>query len=208
MGMQLTEKQQRALQFIQSEITDRGRPPTLREIGSQIGVSSTNGVRYVLDALVRKGYLERSPMLSRGIELTDRSGKAAPKSEVREVPIIGRIAAGLPVTATENIEGRLSVDKSFAPADDTFALRVRGESMIDAGIREGDVIFARPQRTADAGDIVVALIGEEATVKYYKPVAGRILLEPANSRFKPIIVEQGTPGFHILGKVVGLMRKF
>lgn len=206
MGMQLTEKQQRALDFIRAEISDRGRPPTLREIGSQIGVTSTNGVRYVLDALVRKGFLERSPMLSRGIELTERSAK--PKLEVREVPILGRIAAGIPITATENHEGRVTVDKSIAPTDDTFALRVRGESMVDAGIREGDVIFARPQRTADSGDIVVAMIGEEATVKFYRPIGGRILLEPANSRFKPIIVESGTPGFQILGKVVGLMRKF
>ncbi len=206
MGMQLTEKQQRALDFIRAEIDDRGRPPTLREIGSQIGVTSTNGVRYVLDALVRKGYLERSPMLSRGIELTERSAK--PKPDVREVPILGRIAAGIPITATENHEGRVTVDRSIAPTEDTFALRVRGESMIDAGIREGDVIFARPQRTADSGDIVVAMIGEEATVKFYRPIGGRILLEPANSRFKPIIVESGTPGFQILGKVVGLMRKF
>lgn len=208
MAEQLTEKQQRALKFIQTEIIDRGRPPTLREIGSQIGVTSTNGVRYVLDALVRKGYLERSPMLSRGIELTERSNRANSGANVREIPILGRIAAGIPMTATENHEGRITVDKSFAPTDDTFALRVRGESMIDAGIREGDVIFARPQRTADSGDIVVAMIGEEATVKYYKPVGARILLEPANSRFKPIIVETGTPGFQILGKVVGLMRKF
>lgn len=208
MSMQLTEKQQRALEFIQSEIGDRGRPPTLREIGSEIGVTSTNGVRYVLDALVRKGFLERSPMLSRGIELTERSMKPNMRSDIREVPVLGRIAAGVPITATENHEGRVLVDKSIAPTDDTFALRVRGESMIDAGIREGDVIFARPQRTADSGDIVVAMIGDEATVKYYKPVGARILLEPANTRFKPIIVETGTPGFQILGKVVGLMRKF
>ncbi len=208
MCTQLTEKQQRALEFIQSEIGDRGRPPTLREIGSEIGVTSTNGVRYVLDALVRKGFLERSPMLSRGIELTERSMKPNMRSDIREVPVLGRIAAGVPITATENHEGRVLVDKSIAPTDDTFALRVRGESMIDAGIREGDVIFARPQRTADSGDIVVAMIGDEATVKYYKPVGARILLEPANTRFKPIIVETGTPGFQILGKVVGLMRKF
>ncbi len=208
MSEQLTEKQQRALQFIQAEITDRGRPPTLREIGGHIGVSSTNGVRYVLDALVRKGFLERSPMLSRGIELTDRSSVGSTRSTVRDVPILGRIAAGIPITATENHEGRVTVDRSLAPTDDTFALRVRGESMIEAGIREGDVIFARPQRTADSGDIVVAMIGDEATVKFYKPVGARILLEPANSRFKPIVVEAGTPGFQILGKVVGLMRKF
>ncbi|MCL4304364.1 transcriptional repressor LexA [bacterium] len=208
MSDQLTEKQQRALKFIQTEIHEKGRPPTLREIGSEIGVSSTNGVRYVLDALVRRGYLGRSPMLSRGIELTERSMVQTARSSTRDVPILGRIAAGVPITATENIEGRVSADRSIAPTDDTFALRVRGESMIEAGIREGDVIFARPQRTADTGDIVVALIGDEATVKYYRLMGDRILLEPANSRFKPIVVESGTPGFQILGKVVGLMRKF
>ncbi|MCB9366614.1 MAG: transcriptional repressor LexA [Calditrichaeota bacterium] len=208
MPEQLTEKQQRALKFIQLEIRDKGRPPTLREIGGEIGVSSTNGVRYVLDALVRKGFLERSPMLSRGIELTERSMIHAGAPGTRDIPILGRIAAGIPITATENLEGRVTVDRSIAPTDDTFALRVRGESMIEAGIHEGDVIFARPQRTADTGDIVVAMIGDEATVKYYRLMGNRILLEPANSRFKPIVVESGTPGFQILGKVVGLMRKF
>jgi repressor LexA len=208
MAEQLTDKQQKALQFIQAEIRAKGRPPTLREIGGKIGITSTNGVRYVLDALQRKGYLERSPMLSRGIELTGRAGAPTPeRNGVREIPIIGRVAAGAPLLATENIEGHVSADRSIAGGDDTFALRIRGDSMIDAGIREGDVIFARPQHTADPGDIVVALLGEEATVKYYKPQGDRVLLEPANRYFTPIIVDRGTPGFKILGKVIGLMRK-
>jgi repressor LexA len=204
---QLTEKQRNALEFVQKEIKERGRPPTLREIGSQIGVSSTNGVRYVLDALERKGYLERSPMLSRGIELTERTSQKADRTTTRTVPVLGRIAAGMPLLATQNIESHVTVDRSIARTEDTFALSVRGDSMIDAGIHEGDVIFARPQNSADSGDIVVALLGEEATVKYFRPQGDRVLLEPANRYFSPIVIEKGTPGFRILGKVVGLMRK-
>ncbi|MBU0692247.1 transcriptional repressor LexA [bacterium] len=207
MSEQITEKQRNALEFIQKEINERGRPPTLREIGSRIGVSSTNGVRYVLDALERKGYLERSPMLSRGIELTSRSMPRTEQAKMRLVPVLGRIAAGMPLLAEQNIERHVTVDRSIAKSDDTFALSVRGDSMIDAGIHEGDVIFARPQNSADSGDIVVALLGDEATVKYFKPQGDRVLLEPANRYFSPIIIEKGTPGFRILGKVVGLMRK-
>lgn len=206
---QLTEKQTKALAFIKAEIKSKGRPPTLREIGAIIGVSSTNGVRYLLDTLERKGYLNRSPMLSRGIELTARSGGGprGPEEETREVPILGRVAAGAPLLAEQNIEARVRVDRTVATSDDTFALRVRGDSMKDAGILEGDVIFAKPQSTATPGDIVVALIGEEATVKYFKPQGERIVLEPANRYYNPIIVERGTPGFKILGRVIGLMRK-
>lgn len=204
---QLTDKQKKALAFIQAEIRAKGRPPTLREIGSHIGVTSTNGVRYLLDTLVRKGYLSRSPMLSRGIELTSRSGMMPATDNTREIPIIGRVAAGIPLLAHENLEGHIRVDRSMAPSDETFALRVRGDSMKDAGILEGDVIFAKPQSTADSGDIVVALLGDEATVKFYKPQSERICLEPANRYYSPIVVEKGTPGFRILGRVIGLMRK-
>jgi repressor LexA len=204
---QLTDKQKRALAFIQSDIKAKGRPPTLREIGAEIGISSTNGVRYLLDTLERKGYLQRSPMLSRAIELTARAGSVVPFDDAREVPIVGRVAAGLPLLATENIEGHVRVDRSLAPTDETFALRVRGDSMKDAGILEGDVIFAKPQATADSGDIVIALLGEEATVKYFRPQNDRICLEPANRYYSPIVVEKGTPGFRILGRVIGLMRK-
>jgi repressor LexA len=207
MTEQLTEKQKKALAFIQTEIRTKGRPPTLREIGSHIGVSSTNGVRYLLDTLVRRGYLARSPMLSRGIELTSRSGLIPPSDNTREIPIVGRVAAGIPLLATENLEGHIRVDRSIATTDETFALRVRGDSMKDAGILEGDVIFAKPQNTADSGDIVVALLGDEATVKFYKPQSERICLEPANRYYSPIVVEKGTPGFRILGRVIGLMRK-
>jgi repressor LexA len=207
MAEQLTEKQRKALAFVQAEIRAHGRPPTLREIGAHIGVTSTNGVRYVLETLERKGYLQRSPMLSRGIELTARTAVIKPFDEMRDVPIVGRVAAGAPLLASENIEGYVRVDRSLATSDETFALRVRGDSMKEAGILEGDVIFAKPQNTADPGDIIVALLGDEATVKFFRPQHDRIHLEPANRYYSPIIVERGTPGFRILGRVIGLMRK-
>ncbi|HEY3294168.1 MAG TPA: transcriptional repressor LexA [bacterium] len=207
MSEQLTEKQKKALAFIQSEIRAKGRPPTLREIGAEISITSTNGVRYLLEILERKGFLVRSPMLSRGIELTPRAAVAYPFEETIEVPIVGRVAAGIPFLASENLEGHIRVDRTVASADDTFALRVRGDSMKDAGILEGDVIFAKPQSTADAGDIVVALLGDEATVKFFRPQNERICLEPANRYYSPIVIEKGTPGFRILGRVIGLMRK-
>ncbi|RPH93221.1 transcriptional repressor LexA [candidate division KSB1 bacterium] len=207
MAEHLNEKQQKALNFIQAEIRAKGRPPTLREIGAEIGITSTNGVRYLLEILERKGYLTRSPMLSRGIELTGRTSVVKTLDDIRDVPLVGRVAAGQPLLASENIEGYMRVDRSLAGSDDTFALRVRGDSMKDAGILEGDVIFAKPQTTADPGDIVVALLGDEATVKFFRPQSERICLEPANRYYSPIIVDKGTPGFRILGRVIGLMRK-
>jgi repressor LexA len=207
MSEQLTDKQKRALAFIQSEIRAKGRPPTLREIGVEIGITSTNGVRYLLDTLEKKGFLTRSPMLSRAIELKGRVTVPFPAMDVRDIPIVGRVAAGVPLLASENIEGHVRVDRSIAASDDTFALRVRGDSMKDAGILEGDVVFAKPQNTADPGDIVVALLGDEATIKFFRPQNDRICLEPANRYYSPIVVERGTPGFRILGRVIGLMRK-
>jgi repressor LexA len=207
MAEELTDKQKKALAYIQAEIRQHGRPPTLREIGAEIGISSTNGVRYLLDTLQRKGFLQRSPMLSRGIELSSRVAVTLPFENTREVPLIGRVAAGTPLLATENLEGHIRVDRSIASSDETFALKVRGDSMKEAGILEGDVIFARPQTTAEPGDIVVALLGEEATVKFFRPQNDKICLEPANRYYSPIVVEKGTPGFRILGRVIGLMRK-
>jgi repressor LexA len=207
MAEELTDKQKKALAFIQTEIRQHGRPPTLREIGAEIGISSTNGVRYLLDTLQRKGFLQRSPMLSRAIELSSRVAVTLPFENTRDVPLIGRVAAGTPLLATENLEGHIRVDRSIASSDETFALKVRGDSMKEAGILEGDVIFARPQTTAEPGDIVVALLGEEATVKFFRPQNDKICLEPANRYYSPIVVEKGTPGFRILGRVIGLMRK-
>jgi repressor LexA len=123
------------------------------------------------------------------------------------VPLLGRIAAGLPTLAVENIEGSIAVDRSFVPGGDVFSLRVEGESMKDSGIFHGDYVLARAQSIAEKGDIVVAVIGDEATVKRYVPLRNRVKLEPANRAFKPIVVDPRSQDFRIAGKVIGLLRR-
>ncbi|MCK4596634.1 transcriptional repressor LexA [bacterium] len=199
----LTARQKQALEFIVGAIRERGCPPTIREMGDALGISSTNGVRYLLDVLAQKGYIRRRPHVSRGIELVH--GRSP--DHIVAVPLVGRVAAGEPILAQENIEDFFFLDSSFLTSGDLFALRVKGESMIDAGIFDGDVIFARQQPSAENGDIVVAVIGEEATVKRFYPENGRVRLEPANSSYGPIVVERDAPGFRIAGKVVGLIRR-
>lgn len=203
MPLPLTDRQKQALQFIITTARERGRPPTIREMGRALGIRSTNGVRYLLDVLAQKGYIRRHPRLSRGIELIGGPAQA----DMVSVPLVGRVAAGEPVLAEENIEDFFFLDSSFLTSGNIFALRVKGESMRQAGIFEGDVVFARQQPTAQRGDIVVALIGDEATVKRFYPENGRVRLEPANPDYGPIIVESSAPGFRIAGKVVGLIRK-
>ena len=213
----LTSRQREVFEFIKQRIGETNRPPTLREIGQRFEISSTNGVRSILAALVKKGYIARSPKLSRGIDLPPgvRSEPRIPadfssqESKVAEVPIVGRVAAGAPILAVENLEGTVVVDRDFLMRQqNVFALRVHGDSMKDAGIHHGDLVFARQQGTAERGQIVVALIGEETTVKYYFPEAGRVRLEPANEAFGPIIVDSSMPDFSILGRIIGVMRRY
>jgi repressor LexA len=208
----LTARQKEVFEFIKERIEQTNRPPTLREIGIRFQISSTNGVRSILAALVKKNYIARSPKLSRGIDLPSVPKSAAasqPDWKATEIPIVGRVAAGQPILAVENLEGTVVVDKEFfMRQENIFALRVHGESMKDAGIYNGDLVFARQQSTAEKGQIVVALIGEETTVKYYFPEAGRVRLEPANEAFGPIIVDNGTPDFSILGRIIGVMRRY
>lgn len=212
----LTPRQREVFEFIKERIGQTNRPPTLREIGIKFEISSTNGVRSILAALVKKNFIARSPKLSRGIDLppsvrepripTDFSENA---SKVLEIPIVGRVAAGAPILAVENLEGTVVVDRDFLMRQqNVFALRVHGDSMKDAGIHHGDLVFARQQNTAERGQIVVALIGEETTVKYYFPEAGRVRLEPANDAYGPIIVDNSTPDFSVLGRIIGVMRKY
>ncbi len=199
---ELTFRQKEILNFISQAIQDKGYPPTLREIGKKFKIASTNGVHTILEAIEKKGYIKRHPLLSRGIELIQNI-----KANFTLVPVVGRIAAGLPILAVENIETHLAVDKTFLPSGEIFSLKVVGDSMKDAGILDGDYVLARRQETAEKGDIVVAVIGEEATVKTYVPLKNMIRLEPANPDFEPIIVDKNAPGFFIAGKVMGLMRK-
>ncbi len=207
MARPLTERQEQVLDFIRRHVQARGYPPSIREIGEQFKIRSTNGVRGILQALERKGEIRRSPMLSRGIELTQPALKVSLPA-MNTVPIVGRVAAGEPLLAEQNVEGVVAVDRDLLSGDNTFALRVKGDSMVGAGIFDGDLVFARPVPDLKRGDIVVAVIGDEATVKYYYPDNGHIRLEPANRFFGPIVVDRATPGFYIAGKVVGVFRKF
>ena len=173
------------------------------------GIASTNGVRTTLSALEKKGYIRRTAMLSRSIELTDYQARGASLSgDVREVPVIGRVAAGEPILAMENIESTLAVDSGFVPRGDVFALQVEGDSMRDAGILDGDFVLARHQESALQGEIVVAVIGEEATVKRYYREGSQVKLMPENEAYQPIVVGESHEPFRIAGKIVGLMRSF
>ena len=204
----LTERQQAIYDFIAETIRSRGAPPTIREIMQVFDINSTNGVRTTLAALEKKGHIRRHARLSRGIELVDYVEPETLSADMREVPLIGRVAAGAPILATQNIESTLNIDKSLVPASGAiFALRVHGESMRNAGILDGDVVLARQQENAERGDIVVALIGEEATVKRYSPDSDGIRLLPENDAFEPIVVSPETDDFSIAGKVVGLIRR-
>jgi len=188
------------LGFIQRSTREKGFPPTIREIGEAFGISSTNGVRYHLNLLEKSGHLKRKSKLSRGIEAS--RGAAA---TMTGIPILGRVAAGQPILAEESYDGSLELSELFGDPNGMFALRVRGDSMIEAGIVEGDYVIVRGQDRADAGQIVVALVSDEATVKFYRPRGGRIELEPANGKYRPIVIEPGTP-FAVLGIVKGVVR--
>ncbi len=214
----LTARQSEVFEFIKERMDSTMRPPTLREIGEKFEISSTNGVRSILAALVKKGYIRRSPKLSRGIDLlssvSSPSSASSPSRrelpmEAMEIPILGRVAAGAPMLAVENLEGTVVVDREyFLRQENIFGLKVKGDSMIDAGIHDGDLVFSRYQNTAERGQIVVALLGDEATVKYYHPDGHRIRLEAANEAYGPIIVDGSAPGFSIVGRVVGIMRRY
>ena len=193
----LTTKQKQVLKFIYQKIKNTQLPPTIREIGEQFGFSSTGTVRDYLNVLVRKGFIRISAHKSRAIELV--------KTNLFSIPILGRVHAGLPSLAVEEIEGYLDLDSLVFSDDSTFALRIRGDSMVDAGILPDDLVLVRKQKTAQLGDIVVALIHDEATVKYLRKYNRQFYLEPANSNYQFIPVNEDVT---ILGKVISVIRKF
>lgn len=198
----LTDRQRAILNYISKMVQTTGYPPTLRQIGVEFGIRSTNGVRAHLRALHKKGYIKRNAYTSRGIELLGGLKKMLAKG-VTQIPVVGRVTAGVPILAVENIEDTLLFDKELIKGEGLFALQVKGESMIEAGILDGDYVIVRPQATADNGDIVVALLGEDATVKrFYREGDGRIRLQPANARWEPIVVDRAA----VLGRVIGLLR--
>jgi repressor LexA len=194
MPEELTKRQQQLFDFIQEYYNRNGYPPTIREIARKMKIKSTKGVVDHLTALQKKGFIKRSEYQSRGITISDGSPGA-------ETPIMGRIAAGQPILAIENREGALKLGFSFSSLGTSFLLRVKGTSMIGAGIYDGDLVLVRQQPTAENGDIVVAMVNEEATVKYFKQTKTGIILEPANAEFKPIEVNDKDE-FSIVGKVI------
>jgi repressor LexA len=221
----LTDRQKEVLEFIQRSIDARGYPPTLREIGEHMGIRSTNGVNDHLKALEKKGYLAREDLKSRALRpLRAIDGGKAPArgvgnvapalgmgDDLVEIPLVGRVAAGQPLLAVENREDTVRVDRFFignSKTGEVFALRVKGDSMIEDGIHDGDFIFVKKQITADKGDIVVALIEDEATVKRYYPEGDVIRFQPANSTMDPILVKRRDfKSVNLIGVVVGVYRK-
>ncbi len=208
----LTDRQREILEFISQSIRERGYPPTLREIGLQFGIRSTNGVNDHLRALEKKGHLQREDLKSRALRPVGPRGPVRTPTrdeEMVEIPIIGRVAAGAPLLAVENVEDTVKVDRFFiGQTKEVFALRVKGESMIEDGIFDGDYIFVRKQLQANRGDIVVAMINDEATVKRYYPEGETIRFQPANSTMQPILVrKRDFKAVNLIGIVVGVYRK-
>lgn len=210
---ELTDRQEEILVFIKEFLAQNGYPPTLRQIGKQFGISSTFGVKRHLDALEKKGYLNIESNASRGISIIRDDNEFALPSIIRDednlfnrVPIIGRVAAGSPILAEENIEGSIIIDPSFmGKAKDCFALKVKGDSMIDSGIFEGDLVIVSPQTSAHKDDIVVARIDDEVTVKRYYSKGNEIILIPENKNYNPILISNENK-FNIIGKVTGVVR--
>jgi repressor LexA len=197
----LTERQARLLRIIESSVTKRGYVPTLQEMADAMGTSSLQGIKDHLTALERKGYLRRTPGRRRAIEVVQ------PITPITgSVPILGRVAAGRPLLAVENREGALSLDNSLLGNGSHFALRVQGDSMIEAGIQDGDYVIVRQLDSATPGDIVVALLGEEVTVKRLKKNGNGLFLEAANPAYEPIPLSGVSPSPRILGIVVGQYR--
>lgn len=194
----LNERAREILAFIQRFRREHGSAPTIREIGEHFRISSTNGVRYYLNLLEKAGHIRRNRKISRGI------GPVAVPRAVG-IPVLGRVAAGQPILAEENFNGSLEMADMFGETSSLFALQVRGDSMIDAGILEGDYVIVRKQEEARTGEIVVALLEDEATVKYYQPKRGHIELVAANVKYEPIVVGKDDP-FRILGTVRGVVR--
>jgi repressor LexA len=205
----LTKRQAEILSFIRTHIQYSGFPPTISEIQGEFSFKSPNAVQEHLKALVRKGQIRRNPNQWRGLELVvfNKDRDEAPKYSTVSVPLIGRVTAGLPVLAEENFEGTISVDRSLVGrATKLFALHVQGDSMIKAGIYDGDIAIAQQQSVADHGDIVIALLGDEATVKRFYRKKKVIILQPENNTMQPIRISEGCD-FKILGKVIATLHR-
>ena len=211
----LTDRQKKILEFIARATEERGFPPTIREIGEEFEIRSTNGVNDHLKALERKGYLSRCDQQSRTLVATKTARMllglgAAPKNRTVQIPVVGRVAAGQPLLAVEAVEDTVEIDSVLLPGQgrEVFGLRVKGDSMTGDGIHEGDYLFVRKQLHAKKGDIVVAMIEDEATVKRYYPEGDRIRFQASNPAYAPIYVTRSSfRETMILGVVVGVYRR-
>ena len=198
----LSLRQTNILEFIKQEIRKKGYPPAVREIGEAVGLASSSTVHGHLQTLEDKGYIRRDPTKPRAIEILDSTSDILEAKKVVHIPIVGRVTAGQPILAVENIEGTFPLPVDLVRQDNVFMLRVQGESMIGAGILDGDLIVVRQQNEAKNGEIVVALIGDEATVKRFFKERTLIRLQPENPTMEPIYSQDVS----ILGKVVGVFR--
>ncbi|MBI5167822.1 MAG: repressor LexA [candidate division NC10 bacterium] len=203
MAKGLTLRQKEVLEFIRGFIREHGYPPTVRDIGKHFGLQP-RAVFDHLRALERKGYIERRSSGARALVLKDH--QEPPREEFIEVPILGRVAAGGPLLASENVEGTFPLPSDWVKGE-AFLLRVKGESMIGAHILDGDYALVRRQPSAENGDIVVALIGEEATVKRLYREGEHVLLKPENPSMEPLVLREGDEGLQVLGKVIGVFRR-
>jgi len=202
---ELTSTQERVFSFLKDYHGEKGFPPTLREIASHFGLQGPKAPQKTLAILERKGYIRKIPGGSRAIEILNPSPVRL--AQIISIPIIGRVQAGEPVLAVENIEGYIHLDRNLVSSEDVFLLRVQGDSMIEAHIQDGDFAMVKPQPNAENGEIVVALIEDEATIKRIFQKRDLIRFEPANPEMEPIIVKKGEKNVTIVGKVVGIFRK-
>lgn len=203
MAGKITQKQMEILEFIKQEILDKGYPPAVREICEAVDLKSTSSVHAHLSTLEKNGYIRRDPTKPRAIEICDDSFQMV-RTEMVSIPVVGTVAAGQPILAEENIESYFPVPAEILPQGESFILKVKGDSMINAGIYSGDQIFVQSCNTAHNGDTVIALIDDSATVKTFYKEDGYIRLQPENDSMEPIIVKDCT----ILGKVYGVFRLF
>ena len=198
----LTAKQEQIFNFIKSEISSKGYPPSVREICDEVGLSSTSSVHAHIKTLEKKGYIKSVSSKNRAIEVLDDEFNALARREITNVPLVGKVAAGSPILATENVVDYFPFPVESLPNKETFMLTVKGDSMINMGIFDGDNLLVQKQNTARNGDVIVALVEDSATVKRFYKEDGHIRLQPENDNMDPIIVSDCA----ILGKVIGLIR--
>ena len=197
----ITKKQTEILEYIKSQILNKGYPPSVRDICTAVNLKSTSSVHAHLETLEKNGYIRRDPTKPRAIEIIDDNFNLT-RREVVNVPLIGQVAAGQPLLAVENITSYFPIPAEFIPKEEVFMLNVKGESTVNAGIYDGDQIIVKQQSTASNGEIVVALVDDSATVKRFYKENGHIRLQPENDFMEPIIVDS----CEIIGKVIGLIR--